>query len=179
MESFASFFDSESSSRNRWSYDSLKNFRQISPVVQTHLKQVIIWFPTSYFLFLDIKIEDKFASGVWILGSFLIIQSRLFSWRFEGFFFLIIICKYSTKNLYGRNRLSGFLWDSWLGSKLVKFAGLSDFMLCTGCIGRWGVPPYSVEHWWSINNFCMLWMHDLATFHISLWRGILVFSLLM
>ncbi|KAL3598692.1 hypothetical protein D5086_006610 [Populus alba] len=42
MESFASFFDSESSSRNRWSYDSLKNFRQISPVVQTHLKQVYL-----------------------------------------------------------------------------------------------------------------------------------------
>ncbi|XP_057775598.1 bax inhibitor 1-like isoform X2 [Salvia miltiorrhiza] len=42
MDSFSSFFDSQSSSRNRWSYDSLKNFRQISPVVQTHLKQVYL-----------------------------------------------------------------------------------------------------------------------------------------
>lgn len=42
MESFASFFDSQSSSRNRWSYASLKNFRQISPVVQTHLKKVYL-----------------------------------------------------------------------------------------------------------------------------------------
>ncbi|XP_073043039.1 bax inhibitor 1-like [Primulina eburnea] len=42
MDSFASFFDSQSSSRNRWSYDSLKNFRQISPVVQNHLKQVYL-----------------------------------------------------------------------------------------------------------------------------------------
>ncbi|MFX6533333.1 Bax inhibitor-1 family protein, partial [Acinetobacter baumannii] len=41
MESFTSFFDSQTS-RNRWSYDSLKNFRQISPVVQTHLKQVYL-----------------------------------------------------------------------------------------------------------------------------------------
>ncbi|XP_031126022.1 bax inhibitor 1-like [Ipomoea triloba] len=40
MEGFASFFNSES--RNRWSYDSLKNFRQISPVVQNHLKQVYL-----------------------------------------------------------------------------------------------------------------------------------------
>ncbi|KAL3645569.1 Bax inhibitor 1 [Castilleja foliolosa] len=42
MDSFTSFFDSQTSSRNRWSYDSLKNFRQISPVVQTHLKQVYL-----------------------------------------------------------------------------------------------------------------------------------------
>ncbi|OWM88333.1 bax inhibitor 1 [Punica granatum] len=40
MDSFASFF--QSSGRNSWSYDSLKNFRQISPVVQTHLKQVYL-----------------------------------------------------------------------------------------------------------------------------------------
>ncbi|KAK7309076.1 hypothetical protein RJT34_05525 [Clitoria ternatea] len=36
MDSFTSFFDS----RNRWNYDTLKNFRQISPSVQNHLKQV-------------------------------------------------------------------------------------------------------------------------------------------
>ncbi|KAG4973059.1 hypothetical protein JHK87_029880 [Glycine soja] len=36
MDAFNSFFDS----RNRWNYDTLKNFRQISPVVQNHLKQV-------------------------------------------------------------------------------------------------------------------------------------------
>ncbi|XP_076959375.1 bax inhibitor 1-like [Bidens hawaiensis] len=42
MESFSSFFDSQSASRNSWSYDSLKNFRQISPRVQTHLKQVYL-----------------------------------------------------------------------------------------------------------------------------------------
>ncbi|KAA8522171.1 hypothetical protein F0562_012844 [Nyssa sinensis] len=42
MESFSSFFESQSSSGNSWSYDSLKNFRQISPIVQTHLKQVYL-----------------------------------------------------------------------------------------------------------------------------------------
>ncbi|KAJ4847995.1 Bax inhibitor 1 [Turnera subulata] len=43
MDAFTSFFDSQSpSSRNHWTYDSLKNFRQISPVVQTHLKQVYL-----------------------------------------------------------------------------------------------------------------------------------------
>ncbi|XP_051119368.1 bax inhibitor 1-like [Andrographis paniculata] len=42
MDSFASFFDSQSASRSRWSYDSLKNLRQISPVVQNHLKQVYL-----------------------------------------------------------------------------------------------------------------------------------------
>ncbi|XP_009621251.1 bax inhibitor 1 [Nicotiana tabacum] len=42
MEGFTSFFNSQSASRNRWSYDSLKNFRQISPLVQTHLKQVYL-----------------------------------------------------------------------------------------------------------------------------------------
>lgn len=42
MEAFSSFFESQSGSRNSWSYDSLKNFRQISPVVQNHLKQVYL-----------------------------------------------------------------------------------------------------------------------------------------
>ncbi|KAM7259672.1 hypothetical protein ACFE04_015413 [Oxalis oulophora] len=43
MDAFASFFDSQSrSGSNSWSYDSLKNFRQISPVVQSHLKQVYL-----------------------------------------------------------------------------------------------------------------------------------------
>lgn len=40
MEAFSSFFDS--SSRGGWTYESLKNFRQISPVVQNHLKQVYL-----------------------------------------------------------------------------------------------------------------------------------------
>ncbi|KAH7834791.1 hypothetical protein Vadar_019759 [Vaccinium darrowii] len=42
MEAFSSFFESQSGSRNSWSYDSLKNFRQISPIVQNHLKQVYL-----------------------------------------------------------------------------------------------------------------------------------------
>lgn len=42
MEAFSSFFDSnsKSGSRNQWSYDSLRNFHQISPHVQAHLQQV-------------------------------------------------------------------------------------------------------------------------------------------
>ncbi|KAF6157290.1 hypothetical protein GIB67_004228 [Kingdonia uniflora] len=39
MEAFSSFVDS---TRRRWNYDSLKNFRQISPVVQNHLKLVYL-----------------------------------------------------------------------------------------------------------------------------------------
>ncbi|KAJ7944682.1 Bax inhibitor 1 [Quillaja saponaria] len=42
MDAFSSFFESQSASRNGWSYDSLKNFRQISPLVQNHLKQVYL-----------------------------------------------------------------------------------------------------------------------------------------
>ncbi|GMJ11011.1 ARABIDOPSIS BAX INHIBITOR 1, BAX inhibitor 1 [Hibiscus trionum] len=40
MDAFSSFFDSQS--RSNWSYGTLKNFRQISPVVQAHLKQVYL-----------------------------------------------------------------------------------------------------------------------------------------
>ncbi|KAF9625090.1 hypothetical protein IFM89_018702 [Coptis chinensis] len=43
MDSFSSFFPSQSSSRgSRWSSESLKNFRQISPTVQNHLKLVYV-----------------------------------------------------------------------------------------------------------------------------------------
>ncbi|KAG7532385.1 Bax inhibitor 1-related [Arabidopsis thaliana x Arabidopsis arenosa] len=41
MDAFSSFFDSQPGSRS-WSYDSLKNFRQISPAVQNHLKRVYL-----------------------------------------------------------------------------------------------------------------------------------------
>ncbi|XP_022718466.1 bax inhibitor 1-like [Durio zibethinus] len=40
MDAFSSFFDSQS--RSNWNYDTLKNFRQISPIVQTHLKRVYL-----------------------------------------------------------------------------------------------------------------------------------------
>ncbi|KAF8412928.1 hypothetical protein HHK36_000900 [Tetracentron sinense] len=42
MEAFSSFFQAQSTSRSGWGYDSLKNFRQISPIVQNHLKQVYL-----------------------------------------------------------------------------------------------------------------------------------------
>ncbi|XP_028772877.1 bax inhibitor 1 [Neltuma alba] len=42
MDAFASFFDPQSSSRSRWNYDTLKNFHQISPFVQNHIKQVYL-----------------------------------------------------------------------------------------------------------------------------------------
>ncbi|KAL9671014.1 hypothetical protein QQ045_008577 [Rhodiola kirilowii] len=42
MDGFTSFFQSQSSSRNAWSFDALKNFHQISPFVQNHLKQVYL-----------------------------------------------------------------------------------------------------------------------------------------
>ncbi|CAH2046100.1 unnamed protein product [Thlaspi arvense] len=41
MDAFSSFFDSQPGGRS-WSYDSLKNFRQISPAVQNHLKRVYL-----------------------------------------------------------------------------------------------------------------------------------------
>ncbi|KHG18582.1 Bax inhibitor 1 -like protein [Gossypium arboreum] len=40
MDSFSSFFDSQS--RTHWSYSTFKNFSQISPLVQSHLKRVYL-----------------------------------------------------------------------------------------------------------------------------------------
>ncbi|KAG8495893.1 hypothetical protein CXB51_007505 [Gossypium anomalum] len=40
MDSFSSFFDSQS--RTHWSYSTFKNFSQISPLVQFHLKRVYL-----------------------------------------------------------------------------------------------------------------------------------------
>ncbi|GMH29778.1 hypothetical protein Nepgr_031621 [Nepenthes gracilis] len=42
MDSFSSYFQSQSAYGNSWNYDSLKNLRQISPTVQSHLKQVYL-----------------------------------------------------------------------------------------------------------------------------------------
>ncbi|KAI3453456.1 hypothetical protein Pfo_010119 [Paulownia fortunei] len=67
MDSFTSFFDSQSASRNRWSYDSLKNFRQISPVVQTHLKQVYL----SLCCALVASAVGAYLHILWNIGGFL------------------------------------------------------------------------------------------------------------
>ncbi|PPR86932.1 hypothetical protein GOBAR_AA33765 [Gossypium barbadense] len=40
MDSFSSFFDYQS--RTHWSYSTFKNFSQISPLVQSHLKRVYL-----------------------------------------------------------------------------------------------------------------------------------------
>ena len=66
MDALSSFFGSQSASRNRWSYDSLKNLGQISPVVQTHLKQVLIFS------------KDLACWGfVWFLGQDMRLMSLL------------------------------------------------------------------------------------------------------
>lgn len=86
MDAFTSFFDSQSSSRNRWTYESLKNFRQISPVVQNHLKLVNLnlwWEFHSPFGYRKIKEEEesmcvKFLNCLYILGFLLTFMSFIF-----------------------------------------------------------------------------------------------------
>ncbi|XP_022871044.1 bax inhibitor 1-like [Olea europaea var. sylvestris] len=67
METFASFFDSQSASGNRWNYNSLKNFRQISPVVQTHLIQVYV----SLCCALMASAVGAYLHILWNIGGFL------------------------------------------------------------------------------------------------------------
>ncbi|XVF13469.1 hypothetical protein REPUB_Repub08aG0210400 [Reevesia pubescens] len=65
MDAFTSFFDSQS--RSHWSYDTLKNFRQISPIVQTHLKRV-------YFTLCCALIASAFGAYLhilWNIGGYL------------------------------------------------------------------------------------------------------------
>ena len=51
MDAFSSFYNSYGSTQSRWSYDSLKKFRQISPQVQAHLKKVLIFLANIFSLF--------------------------------------------------------------------------------------------------------------------------------
>ncbi|XP_071917662.1 bax inhibitor 1-like [Coffea arabica] len=67
MEGFTSFFDSQSASRSGWSYESLKNFRQISPVVQNHLKQVYLTLCCA----LVASAVGAYLHILWNIGGFL------------------------------------------------------------------------------------------------------------
>ncbi|CAL5197929.1 unnamed protein product [Lathyrus oleraceus] len=67
MDAFTSFFDSQSSSRNRWNYDSLKNFRQISPVVQNHIKRVYFTLCCA----IAASAAGAFVHVLWNIGGFL------------------------------------------------------------------------------------------------------------
>ncbi|XP_058772883.1 bax inhibitor 1-like [Vicia villosa] len=61
--SFTSFFDST----NRWNYDTLKNFDQISPVVRNHLKQVYL----TLFLAVAAAAVGAYLHVLFNLGGFL------------------------------------------------------------------------------------------------------------
>ncbi|CAA0841877.1 Bax inhibitor 1 [Striga hermonthica] len=65
MDSFTSFFDSRA--RTGWNYESLKNFRQISPVVQTHLKQVYLALCCA----LVASAVGAYLHIIWNIGGFL------------------------------------------------------------------------------------------------------------
>lgn len=67
MEGFTSFFDTQSASRSGWSYESLKNFRQISPVVQNHLKQVYLTLCCA----LVASAVGAYLHILWNIGGFL------------------------------------------------------------------------------------------------------------
>ncbi|KAK6935106.1 Bax inhibitor 1-related [Dillenia turbinata] len=67
MDAFTSFFDSQSASRDRWNYDSLKNFRQISPRVQTHLKLVYLTLCCT----LLASAAGAYLHIIWSIGGFL------------------------------------------------------------------------------------------------------------
>ncbi|CAJ1943258.1 unnamed protein product [Sphenostylis stenocarpa] len=65
--SMEAFFNSQSSSRSRWSYDTLKNFREISPVVRNHIKRV-------YFTLCCAVVAaavGAFLHVLWNIGGFL------------------------------------------------------------------------------------------------------------
>ncbi|NP_001311898.1 bax inhibitor 1-like [Capsicum annuum] len=67
MEGFTSFFESQSASRSRWNYDALKNFHQISPRVQTHLKQVYLTLCCA----LVASAAGAYLHILWNIGGFL------------------------------------------------------------------------------------------------------------
>ncbi|KAL4029449.1 hypothetical protein IC575_007660 [Cucumis melo] len=67
MDAFSSFFDSQSGSRTRWSYDSLKNFRQISPAVQSHLQRVYLTLGCA----LVASAAGAYLHILWNIGGFL------------------------------------------------------------------------------------------------------------
>ncbi|XP_047319718.1 bax inhibitor 1-like [Impatiens glandulifera] len=67
MDTFSSFFQSQSASRRGWSYDSLKNLRHISPSVQNHLKQVYL----SLCCALIASAAGVYLHILWNIGGFL------------------------------------------------------------------------------------------------------------
>ncbi|KAK7330821.1 hypothetical protein VNO77_25025 [Canavalia gladiata] len=61
------FFGSQSSSRSRWSYDTLKNSRQISPLVQSHITRVYVTLCCAVIA----AAFGAFLHVLWNIGGFL------------------------------------------------------------------------------------------------------------
>lgn len=111
MDAFASLFQAQPppSGRN-WSYESHKNFRQISPVVRHHLKQVIFSLQISLPLFL--------APDAW--SSF---------FRSNLSFYLSVLGKFWCMCLdFGSVLFSKFLWHLYFdGSCLPQTVLATEF----------------------------------------------------
>lgn len=99
MDTFSSFYNSYGSTQSRWSYDSLKNFRQISPHVQAHLKKVLIFLANIFSLsisvcFASLKIlgkkKKKWMEVIGEARSYVVEMFNfvifLFIWHFLGEF---------------------------------------------------------------------------------------------
>ncbi|KAG1359225.1 bax inhibitor 1 [Cocos nucifera] len=77
-----SFFQSQAGIGTSWSYESLKNFRQISPIVQNHLKQVYLTLCCA----LAASAAGAFLHILWNIGGFLTMLGCFISiaWLFSS-----------------------------------------------------------------------------------------------
>lgn len=188
MDTFASFFDSQSGSGNRWSYDSLKNLRQISPVVQSHLKQVYL----SLCCALIAAAAGAYLHILWNIGGFLTTLASLGS-----IFWLLSVPPYNEQKRVSLLMAAALFQGASIGP-LIELAinfdpsiVLGAFVGCAvafGCFSAAAMVARRREYLYLGGLFSsglsiLFWLHfassvfggSVALFKFELYFGLLVF----
>lgn len=121
-----SFFGSQSSPRNSWSYESLKNFRQITPIVQNHLRLVYLTLCCAL---------GSFAVGTYLhilmnIGGLLTLLGGL-----GGIFWLQSVSPREERKRFGIVMFVALLQGATVGEFIKHVIQFDPSILVTGAVG--------------------------------------------
>ncbi|XP_008778413.2 bax inhibitor 1-like [Phoenix dactylifera] len=183
-----SFFQSQAGSGTNWSYESLKNFRQISPTVQNHLKLVYLTLCCA----LAASAAGAFFHILWGIGGFLTTLGCFISiaWLFSS-------PPYEERKRFGLLMAASFFEGASVGPLIELAINFDSSILLTafvgtalafGCfsgaaivakrreflyLGGLLASGLSILFW--LQLAASIFGHSTATFKVELYFGLLLF----
>ncbi|PKA66338.1 Bax inhibitor 1 [Apostasia shenzhenica] len=129
------FFSGQYSARG-WSYESLKNFRQISPAVQNHLKLVCAFIPVDFPVYLTLcSALVSAAAGVYLHILFNVGGTLTMLGCFLGISVISMTPPYAEKKRFGLLMGTALLQGASIGPLFEVILNLDSRIILNGLVG--------------------------------------------